>query len=351
MSHKKMNSLERVLTTLGHQEPDRVPLFLLFTMHGAKELDLSIETYFSRADHVAQGQIKLLEKYGHDCIYNFYHAPLEVEAWGADVIYCVDGPPNTGRPVIEKIQDIQTLEPPSIENSEGLARVLTSARLLKETVKDQVPIIGVVMSPFSLPVMQLGFDRYIELIYESPSLFQRLMDININFCTAWANAQLAAGSTAICYFDPVSSPTIIPRELYLKTGFKVAKQTLSQINGPTATHLASGRGLGIVDDLAATGTAIMGTSSLEDLARVKAACRGKLTVLGNLNGIEMCNWTPEQAEDAVKKAIAAAGPGGGYLLAENHGEVPFQVPDEVLLAISRAVRRWGCYPLEWIPKS
>ena len=91
----------------------------------------------------------------------------------------------------------------------------------------------------------------------------------------------------------------------------MAKQTISQINGPTATHLASGRGLGIVDDLAATGTVIMGTSSLEDLAQVKAACRRKLTVLGNLNGIEMCNWTPDQAEDAVKKAIAAAGPGGG----------------------------------------
>jgi len=34
----RMTSLERVLTTLGHNEPDRVPLFLLLTMHGAKEL-------------------------------------------------------------------------------------------------------------------------------------------------------------------------------------------------------------------------------------------------------------------------------------------------------------------------
>jgi len=82
MDNRNMTSLERVLTTLGHQEPDRVPLFLLLTMHGAKELGLSIESYFSQGEHVAAGQIKLLEKYGHDCIYNFYHAPLEVEAWG-----------------------------------------------------------------------------------------------------------------------------------------------------------------------------------------------------------------------------------------------------------------------------
>ena len=299
---------------------------------------------------MAEGQLKLLKKYGHDCIYNFYHAPLEVEAWGAEVLYCDDGPPNSGTPFIQNIQDIQTLEAPSIDACECLEKVLTSARLLKESVQDQVPIIGVVMSPFSLPVMQLGFNQYIELIYESPRLFQHLMDINTRFCVDWANAQLEAGSAAICYFDPVSSPTIIPRELYLKTGFKVATNTIAQINGPTATHLASGRGVSIVDDLAKTGTAIMGSSSLEDLGRVKAACRGKLAILGNLNGIEMCGWTPEQAENEVKKAITAAGPGGGFLLSDNHGEIPFQVPDEVLLAISRAVGRWGHYPLDWTQK-
>ena len=37
-----MNSMERTLTTLGHREPDRVPLFLLANMHGAKELGLSL---------------------------------------------------------------------------------------------------------------------------------------------------------------------------------------------------------------------------------------------------------------------------------------------------------------------
>ena len=116
----------------------------------------------------------------------------------------------------------------------------------------------------------------------------------------------------------------------------------------TATHLASGRCLPIVDDVAQTGTAIIGTSVLEDLAEVKAACRNKLTILGNLNGIEMRRWTLEQAEAAVKDAIAKAGPGGGYILSDNHGEIPWQVPDEVLMALSEAVHKWGRYPLDWV---
>ena len=84
-------------------------------------------------------------------------------------------------------------------------------RGLKQRVGDSVPIIGVAISPFSLPVMQMGFDRYIELIYEQPGRFERLMQANIEFCVNWSNAQLAAGATAICYFDPVSSTTSIPR--------------------------------------------------------------------------------------------------------------------------------------------
>ena len=218
----------------------------------------------------------------------------------------------------------------------------------RPALPDTVPIIGVAVSPFSLPVMQMGFDRYLELIHEQPERFARLMKVNEAFCVEWANAQLAAGATAICYFDPVSSPTIVPRELFLKTGHAVAMRTLPRIKGPTAYHVASGRALSIVGDIAATGTAVLGVSALEDLATLKAAAAGRVTLLGNLNGIEMRHWTSAQAENAVKRSIAAAGRGGGFILADNHGEIPWQVPDEVLLSVREAVDRWGRYPLDWI---
>lgn len=348
MSRAEMTSLQRVLTTLGHQEPDRVPFFLLATMHGAKELGLSIKDYFAKAENVVEGQLRMRGKYRHDCIYNFFYAPMEVEAWGGEVLFCDDGPPNSGEPFIKNIEDIQHLELPKVEEIPCLREVLKSSQMLKEKIGDDAPIIGVVMSPFSLPVMQMGFDRYIELMYERPDLFDHLMKINEAFCVQWANAQIKAGTTAICYFDPVSSTTISTKEMYLKTGFEVARRTIAQINGPTATHMASGRCLTITGDLAKTGTAIIGISAQEDLEALKSVCRNKLSLLGNLNGIEMRRWRPEQAEKEVKKAIAQAGPGGGFILSDNHGEIPWQVPDEVLMAISEAVRKWGKYPLDWV---
>ena len=343
-----MNAMQRTLTALGQQEPDRVPLFLLTTEHGAKEVGLSIEEYYSRAGNVIEGQMRLLKKYRADCLYGFYYAAIEMEAWGGQTIFMPDGPPLCGSPIITRAEQIDTLIPPAIETAPGLQRVLDTIRGLKERVGDSVPIIGVAISPFSLPVMQMGFDNYLELIYEQPERFERLMQANITFSVNWANAQLAAGATAICYFDPLSSTTNIPRELYLKTGQTVARQALSRIKGPTATHMASGRALPIIGEIADTGTAIIGVSALEDLAALKAAANGRVSLLGNLNGIEMRRWTTAHAEFEVRRAIAKAGRGGGFLLGDNHGEIPWLVPDEVLLAIGDAVERWGNYPLDWV---
>jgi uroporphyrinogen decarboxylase len=315
-------------------------------MHGSKELGLSIKEYFSRAEHVVEGQLRMRRKYRHDCVYNFFYAAVEVEAWGGEVIYSEDGPPNSGLPFLRRAEDIEHLAPSRIRETPCLVKVLHAHEQMKAKLGDEAPIIGVVMSPFSLPVMQMGFDKYIELMYERPELFDHLMKLNEEFCVAWANAQLASGATAICYYDPVSSTTIIPPEKYLSAGFPVAKRTIARIKGPVATHMASGRCLPIIQDVAETGTAMIGVSALEDLSEIKRACAGKLTVFGNLNGIEMRKWTPARAEEAVKQAIDAAGPGGDYILSDNHGEIPFQVPDEVLLAISDAVRTWGTYPLK-----
>ena len=343
-----MTSMQRVLMTMSGREPDRVPVFLLTTMHGAKELGLSIRDYFSHAENVVEGQMRLLDKYRSDCLYPFYYASLEVEAFGGKTVFIDDGAPNAGEPVIHRSDDIDRLEPPRVAKSACLMRGLETIRQLKERVGDTVPILGSVISPFSLPIMQMGFGPYIELIYEQPERFARLMAVNQKFCAEWANAQLAAGATAVGYADPMSSTTNIPRELYLKTGHPVAMETLRHIHGSTAIHLASGRGLEIAEDIIATGASAVGVSTMEDLSEWKIAARGRITLLGNLNGVEMRRWTAAQAESEVKRAIAKAGRGGGFILADNHGEIPWQVPAEVLLAIRDAVDHWGRYPLDWV---
>lgn len=346
MTRPEMTPAERIGSALGHREVDRVPFLLLVTMHGARELGLTIREYFARAESVAEAQLRMRARYRHDCLYAFFYASIELEAWGGETIYGEAGPPNAASPIVRRSEDILALAPPRVGDARCLHRVLEAISLLKARSHD-VPIIGVVMSPFSLPVMQLGFERYLDVMHERPDLMAHLLRVNEEFCVEWGNAQLRAGASALCYFDPCSSPTITAPEIARRFGFPAAQRTLSRFEGPAVTHMASGACLPVVEDLRATGTAAVGVSTLDDLRGLKSACRGRLALFGNLNGIEMRRWDVARTEATVKAALARGAPGGGFILSDAHGEIPYQVPEEVLDAISGAVHRWGTYPLTW----
>lgn len=343
-----MTSAERAATAMAFREPDRVPFFLPVTMHAARELGMTLEEYLADPVHLVEGQLRLRAKYGSDFLYAFGYGAIEHEAFGGTVRFFEDGPPNAADVVIRADEDIRSLEPPRIADSPQLLRQLEAVRGLAEAAAGEVMVVSVVISPFSLPIMQMGFDRYLPLLYERPDLAERLHRVNEEFCVAWANAQFAAGADAVAYFDPVSSATIVPHELFARVGLPLLTRTIARFDGPAAAALASGRTLPIVDALARSGAAMLGASNDDDLAEVKAAATGRITVSGNLNGIEMRRWTEADAEAAVKAAIAAAGRGGGFVLSDAHGEIPVQVPEQVLLAMRAAVHEWGRYPLTWL---
>lgn len=345
---KKMTSMERVLTTLSHKEPDKIPLFLLLSAYGAKELGMTVKEYFSESKNIIEAQIRMTKKYNNDCYNGFTYAALEFEAWGGEVIFSDDGPPNAGEPIIKKNTNINNLNPPNIKESKGLLNALNVIEDLKRQTGDEIPIIGVVVSPSSLPVMQMGFDNYLDVMLERPEFFNRLMEINREFCVQWANAQLAAGATAMCYFDPFSSTSIIPKKMYNEKVHGISKSAIEAIKGPTALHLATGKCMPVINKLLEVGTAALGVSCTEDIGEIKDVCKNKQAIIGNLNGIEMCNWTSSQVENAVIDIIKKAGKGGGLIISDNHGDIPLQVREETLLEISEAVNKWGRYPLTWI---
>jgi uroporphyrinogen decarboxylase len=341
-----MNSMTRVMTALGYEEPDRVPLFLNLTITGAKELEMSIKDYYSSADHVVKGQLLMKNKYSNDMVTNFLYSAAEVEAWGGEVVFYEDGPPNSGEPFIKKISDIYKMEIPNIHNTACLLKGLEIIKKLKNIVNEDTPIIGAVTAPFSLPVMQMGFEKYLELIYFRNDEFNQLMRINEEFCVAWANAQLSEGATAISYANPLASPSIVERDTYISTGFEVAKRTIARIKGPVATNLASGIALPVIKDLIKTGTKAVAVSAKDDIDEAKRIANKEVAIIGNLNAIDMANWDRTRTRKEVKALIQKAAKGGGFILSDNHGEIPYQVSEDVLLEMAETVKESGTYPIQ-----
>lgn len=342
----EMTSMQRVGTALSHKEADRVPLFLLFSFYGARELNMSIEEYFQNPENIVTAQLKLKEKYSNDCLYSFFYAAVEMEAFGGKTIFHKEAPPVAGKPVINNVEDIKNLEVPDVYDSPSLKKVLTTIKMLKEQSNGDTPVISVVMSPFSLPIMQMGFEKYLDLLINDKENFELLIKKNEEFCISWANAQLDAGATFIVYFDPMSSTTIIPKDLFMTTGYEISKRIFPRINGPIVTHFASGRSYSIVDEVIDTGASGIVASFDDDFGLIKEKTKGKITLAGNLNLISMLNSSDKEIEKNIRDLIQIAASDGGFIITDAHGEIPWQVPERVLLEISENIKKWGSYPIK-----
>ena len=147
-----MTSMQRLMTAMGHHEPDRVPFVISVTMHGAKELGLSIEDYYAKAENIVEAQFRMFKKYRHDVLNPTFYGAIEMEAWGSPTNFREDGPPNAGPPLVTKLDDITKLVPPRVEDSPRLQEALKAIRLMKARAGDDIPLLGVVVSPFSAPI-------------------------------------------------------------------------------------------------------------------------------------------------------------------------------------------------------
>jgi len=336
---------ERLGAALACREADRVPFFLPVTLHPAKHLGLTPEAYFREPAAVVEGQLRMLDLLGHDAVTSFLHVSAEAEAFGGESRFVADGPPNAGAPPLAEAAQLERLTVPDPLAVPALARSLAVARELKARLGDRVPVLSGLTGPLSLPVLQLGFERYLDLLMDAPQLVQRLWRINEAFCIAWGNAQLAAGVAALVIFEPLASPALMAPERVRGHGLPALRRVREGIRGTTLLTTAStpvGSALAGFLELGFDG---VGVSCADSLADAKARCQGRTALLGGLDGLAMAHWTPAEAEAAVRGALAAAGPGGGFILTEHHGEIPWTVPEATLQAVAEAVRRWGRQPI------
>lgn len=334
----------RVGEALAGRAADRVPFFLPVTVLGARLLGVSIREYLSSPSLMVRGQLAWRDRLGHDAVTPFHSAAAEVTAFGGEIVYFDDGPPNAGQPPLELDADeLLRLEPPRPEDAPLLRRGLDVTRGLAAAVGGEAIILGAAVGPFSLPAMQLGLPAWLTLLHERPDVAAHLARVNAAFCAAWGNAQLAAGASAILVFEPLASPDLMEPARWRALGAPATRAAIAGIRGGVLLGFGSAPAQAVAAEALELGPAALVGGVGDDLAALKAACRGRALLIGGLDSLPLASGGPDAAQAAVRHALRAAGPGGGFLLSESHGEVPWSTPDETLLAAADAVRRWGRY--------
>jgi len=339
-----MNSYERVIAALLHKPTDCVPVIPVMLMQGAAELGLDLSTYFSRGAYLAQGQMRLLEKFGHDAVLGVPHVVEDITAFGAALIVYENGPPAPGSMVIHSYEEVGRLRVPDPASSPMLAETLTAIEQLAHHLKGEVPILGACIAPFSLPSMLMGTERWMELLFlEAASvrdpLLDHMLDVTTQFCATWANMQLSAGADAIVLADGMASAAVLTRQQFIDFALPTLRAVVPRIQGPVI-HEGVGHLQPMLDLLADVGLVGVMLTNDDDLARAKALVGDRLALIGNLNNVEMRRWTAEEMELHAQAALAQGAPGGGFILANQGPEIPLGTSDAAIHAMVLAAHGW-----------
>lgn len=337
-------SYERVNAVLSRQTPDCVPACPVLLLQGAAELGLSLENYFSRGDQIAEGQLRLWEKYGHDFVFGFPHIVEDITAFGGSLKYYRSGPPSPGGLAFQSYDDILNSTAPDPLSSPVLNETLRAIEGLAGQVKGHVPILGACIAPFSLPSMLMGTEQWMELLFIEPQdirdqVLPHLLSITTEFCVSWANAQLNAGADAVILADGMASAAVLTRPQFINLALPVVKDTVSRIQGPVV-HEGVGDLQPFLDLLVDTGVIAAILTSKDSLSKAKAAVGSHMALIGNLNNVEMCRWSPEERDSHLQAALAQGAPGGGFILSAQGPELPLCIPEEAIRAMVQAAHNW-----------
>ena len=336
-----MTAVERILAAASCGRVDRTPVAPVLLMQGAKALGVGLESYFGKPERIAEGQLRLLEKFDQDAVFAVPHIVQDVLPWGAGIDVHPDGPPSVNRMAIRRFEEIDDLRAPDAASHPYLAESLRAARELARRVKGERLVVGAVIGPFSLPTMLMGTGKFLSLLDEHRERYAaqlaRLMDLMVEYSSRWARAQLDAGCDLVVFAEGISSASIIGEDLFLRDALPTAKRFLSGVGKGLIGFEWVGYGLPYMRHLNGLGLAAVLVGEHEPLGEARRRLGPAGALMGNLNNLKLMRWTPERIEFEARRAIVEAGPG---LILSNQGpEVPWETPDENIAALIRAARQ------------
>ena len=339
-----MTSKERVLTALRNEQPDRVPYCELGIDRAlAQQLmgwgEPGSQAFNIEANIYTIDEAKALAAFMHlDNICYVMRAPVYV-----DKIPGQDGRLFYGEGQIQTEADLDRLELPDPHDDALYAPMEAFIAQKDDYAAWFVTRIGIFPT-----LLSMGVEPFSIALYENRAFVEAVLN---RYC-AWA--ETVAERVCQLGFDvfvstddmafktaPYFSPDVF-RDLVLPHYRRIA----DIVNLPWVIH-SDGNILPFTDDLLNLG--IAGLHPIEkgamDICEMKHTYGDRICLLGNVDLNLLGIGTEQEVDAEVRDLIRNVGPNGGYIVTSGNSLAGYVRPQNAI-ALSRAVQKYGQYPLE-----
>lgn len=342
-----ITGMDRLKAALEGKPSDRIPVFCNLIDQGARELGLSLRDYYAQGQNVAEAQVRMHEKYGHDNVWSLFYAGKEAELFGCrKIMYAEDGPPNVEEYVINTWDDVAQLEvPKDLASHPAFAEEAECLTLLRRAVGGKCPICAYVTSTMTLPALLMGLEKWMELLLLGPAtvrdeLLAKCHDFFVKEMAAYRNA----GADVLVYSNPFGSTDTVPWKRFAEHSLPWIEKDISAVGTQGIVYYCGMSRLGNVVGtiLDRTGIGVYYLSPMDDIAEGKRIIANRGLTCGVINDIKLIEWTQEEIRTEVKRIMDAGKPGGRFLFGT--GVMPLAISEaniRTMLEFAFEYGSWG----------
>ncbi|NWF38519.1 uroporphyrinogen decarboxylase [Mariprofundus sp. NF] len=342
-----ITGMDRLIAAINGEKSDRIPVFCNLLDQGAAELGISsLKEYYGNGEHVAEAQLKMREKYGHDNVWSLFYVGKEAELLGCEkIVFSKGGPPNVEDFVIKSYDDIVNLEiPDDLAAMPAFAENLKCLNILKREVGGKQPICAYITAGMTLPAILMGMDKWLELLLLGPT---DIRDLLLEKCSDFFQKEIKAfrdnGADVCVYSNPFGSTDFVSMKQFDALSMPWMKRDIEP--GGVAGlvyYCGSSRFNKVIDRvIKELGIGVFYLSPKDDIAEAKKIINGRALTCGVINDIKLVSWSREEIRAEVKRMCEAGMPGGKFLFGTL--VMPYDIPEQNIRAMLEAAYEYGSY--------
>jgi uroporphyrinogen decarboxylase len=246
--------------------------------------------------------------------------------------------PTIERPV-RSAADVNNLKIPDPHRE--LRYVIDAVALIRRELGGRVPLIGFAGSPWTVGTYMVEggssktFGRIKRMMYESPQVLHRMLDVLARSTILYLNAQIAAGAQAVMLFDTWGG--VLTPAQYQEFSLRYMAQVIDQLTrvagGSRVPNIVFTKGGGAwLANIAAIGCDAVGVDWTIDLKAARAAVDGRVALQGNLDPAALYA-PPETLRAATLRVLDSYGAAAGHVFNLGHGITPDVDPERVAVMV------------------
>lgn len=238
---------------------------------------------------------------------------------------------------LQDVKAIHALKIPSIP--ESLSYVFDAARLIRQKMPKELPLIGFSGSPWTLACYMVeggssrDFKRILNLIYTKKEAAHLLLNKLAISVTAYLIEQIKAGVNAVMIFDTWGG--VLTPQNYKDFSLAYMYQIVQQLKKEypeIPVILFTKNGGQWLEWMVETGCDALGVDWTCELTSARQRVGGKVALQGNLDPAVL-RTTKDCIRREVSSVLASYGHGTGHIFNLGHGITPDVPPDNVAIMI------------------